>query len=145
MDSHARRPRSVRTSRSLVLASLAVALACSLAGCAPAVYYTPLVAPPHPLAPRPVEKVDVYLVTPPARPHVDVGIVQVVLWGEVDGQNVVDTLLGLIKEKAAEVGCDAVLVTSIDRQGRPAPHSAAPDGPSIQGSCVAYKESPPHA
>jgi hypothetical protein len=143
MEIHARRPRFVRVRafHSLVLASLAVALAAPLSGCLPPeVYYTPVVKPPHPLAPRPVATVDVYLVTPPARPHVDVGIVQVVVSGDFDqGAQVVDTLLQLVKEKAAAVGCDAVLVTSIDR------HGAKGRGPSMEASCVAYKDAAPHA
>jgi hypothetical protein len=142
MEIHARRPRSVRVRafRSLVLASLAASLTGPLSGCwGPAIYYTPVAQPPQPLAPRPVATVDVYLVTPPARPHVDVGMLQVVMPSPTRNAKAVDTLFRLIKEKAAGVGCDAVLVTSIDRYG------GKHRGPSMEGSCVAYKDAAPHA
>jgi hypothetical protein len=143
MDTHARRPLCVRASRSIVLASLAVALAGSLSGCAHhAVHYTPLFAPPHPLAPRPVEKVELYLATPPARPHVDVGMLQVEMYAFPNDKTapaIVQQMFALLKQKAAQVGCDAVLVTSIDR------HASRHHSPSVQASCVVYNDAAPPA
>lgn len=102
-----------------------------LAGCENSVSYAPIIHPSHRLSPRSVASVEVFAVTPPSRPHKDIGILQV---AEGLGQNgSTDGMIASARETAARIGCDAILVTSIDTLGgghRPA---------NIQASCIVYE------
>lgn len=106
-----------------------VAGALLVAGCAPQVFYTPVVRSPRPLTARPVEEVETFLVTPPSRPHTDVGVLQVTGAGFGTKE-----LIRVLRARAARVGCDALLITSIDLRVSDA------TSPSIQGSCVVYND-----
>jgi hypothetical protein len=116
---------------------IAAVLANVLAGCSSTrILYTPLVTPPRAMPPRQVDQVDVYVTTPPSRPHLDVGMLQVTEYRagteKVSGQEMMLHLKG----GAAAQGCDAVLITALDmRSGR---YSM----PSIQGSCELYTDTP---
>lgn len=93
--------------------------------------YTAISHPDHPLPSRSVESVEVFVITPPARRHKNIGIFQIVQqqWPQ-DG-----TVQGMIadaRKYAAQIGCDAILVTSVDNtSGRY--HSA-----NLQAGCVLY-------
>jgi len=103
-----------------------------LVGCQPAtVYYTQLLTPPHAMTPHRVEDVEVLVVTPPAAPHVDVGILQVTTG---DDARTSTAMVARLRSEAAARGCDALLITTVESQ---APGRTG--RPSIQGSCVVYK------
>jgi hypothetical protein len=111
-------------------------VAIGLGGCAPTtVYYLPLVTPPRPMVERPREQVDVYVTTPPSRPHLDVGLLQVIEYRQFSDATSQQMMLHL-KGAAAAQGCDAVLITAVDmRSNRYAARS-------IHGSCEVYTDVP---
>ncbi len=103
-----------------------------IGGCADSVSYTHLAEPPRPLQSRPVQDVEVLNISPPARPHRNVGVLQA-----VSGRLLAfdpPRLIGKLRDQAARLGCDALLITSIDRR------ETRYEGPSIEGSCVVYDE-----
>jgi hypothetical protein len=103
-----------------------------LGGCQSAlVYYTELQPAPRKMVAHRVEDVEVLVVTPPAVPHVNVGLLQVT---KGDDANTSTAMVARMRASAAALGCDAILITSVENQspgrfGRP----------SMQGSCVVYK------
>ena len=107
-----------------------------LAGCPAQVYYTGLLAPPHPLAPRRPEDVELLVVTPPARPHTDIGLYQIVAGSDADDSG---AMIRRLRAEAAARGCDAILLTSIDNQA--SKYAAS----NIQASCVVYNQPAPPA
>ena len=102
-----------------------------LAGCPAQVYYTGLLASPHPLAPRRPEDVELLVVTPPARPHTDIGLYQIVAGSDADDSG---AMIQRLRTEAAARGCDAILLTSIDNQ------STKYTASNIQASCVVYNK-----
>src|SRR5258708_14575600 len=66
-----------------------------VAGCADSSRVTPLRSPPHALASRPREAVEVFTVKPPDRPFTELAIIS-----SIDGLNGVS-------ERAGQLGCDA--------------------------------------
>jgi hypothetical protein len=102
-----------------------------LAGCPAQVYYTGLLKPPRPLAPRRPEDVELFVVTPPARPHTDIGLYQIT--AGVDASSSTEMIQRLRTEAAAR-GCDAILVTSVDHQ------ASEETAPNVQASCVIYNQ-----
>ncbi len=102
-----------------------------LAGCPAQVYYTGLLAPPRPLAPRRPEDVELLVVTPPARPHTNVGLYQIIAGSDADDSG---AMIQRLRTEAAARGCDAILITSIDNQ------SSKYTASNIQASCVVYNQ-----
>jgi hypothetical protein len=116
----------------LILVALAwMALAFSTAGCAGTLFYTPLVSSPRPLPPRAIEDVEVFAVSPPPRPLVNLGLFQLI--AGIDDASI-QAMVARIRSDAAARGCDAILITSVDHY-RSQNHS-----PSIQASCVVYTD-----
>jgi hypothetical protein len=70
-----------------------------------------------------------FVVTPPPRPHVDLGLLQVI---RGNNEQTLDQMLGTLRAQAAERGCDAVVVTMVD--ARAARYSPL----SVEGSCEIY-------
>jgi hypothetical protein len=106
-------------------------LAIAAGGCAPRIAYIPMVEPPRPLYVRAPAQVETYVVTPPARPHIDLGLVQVIR-GASDRS--IGEMLDLLHVAAAERGCDALVITMIDT--RRAKYSPV----SVEGSCEIYTD-----
>ena len=106
-------------------------LVVATAGCAARIEYVPLAEPQRPLFARAPAQVETYVVTPPSRPHVDLGLVQVIRGG---GDQTIGDLLDLLRVAAAEHGCDAIVITMIDT--RRAKHSPV----SVEGSCEIYTD-----
>ena len=105
-------------------------------GCAAKVVYTPLLPPPRRMSRRPGAAVEVLVVTPPVRPHTDVGLLQAFPKpGSWDAP--VPEMITNLRERAGGIGCDAILITSIDRQANRY-HSK-----SIQASCIVYDDAAP--
>jgi hypothetical protein len=123
--------RGVGVERVLGLLGLLLA-----SGCADRFLYTPLLPPPRPMVRRPAAAVELLVVTPPARPHTNVGLMQ-----EVAGSNRWDEsateMIGNLRERAGALGCDAVLIMAIDR--RIGQHHAQ----SVQASCIVYNDAAP--
>jgi hypothetical protein len=102
-----------------------------LAGCPAQVYYTGLIAPPRPLAPRRPEDVELLVVTPPARPHTNVGLYQIIAGSDADDSR---AMIQRLRAEAGARGCDAILITSIDNQ------SSKYTASNIQASCIVYNQ-----
>jgi hypothetical protein len=82
-----------------------------LAACGHQVAFTPLAVPPRPLQPRPESSVELFTASKPTRPYVVVGE----LGSRHDGAfstSTDDEVLLALRTAAAEVGCDAVVLTS---------------------------------
>jgi hypothetical protein len=85
----------------------AVALALLLcAACGVDIAYTRTNPPPHPMDARTPERVDVFRLAPNDRPFVETGILDETGWWGGGTQNA-DRLL---RNKAAEIGCDALVI-----------------------------------
>jgi len=112
-----------------------LAVACALgllAGCENAVMYTPIIHPDHSLASRSVDSVEVFVITPPARPHRNIGIFQIVEGRPFPKDGSTSGLIADARKQAAQLGCDAILVTSVDNT------SGRYHAPNIQAGCVVY-------
>ena len=127
--------RSTATARrGLVRFAIAAGLFGLFVGCQNSISYAPIIHPNHPLSSRSVSSVEVFAVTPPSRPHKDIGIFQI---GAGMGNN--GTTNGMIADaraSAARLGCDAILVTSIDTLG------GRNRSANIQASCIIYDSAP---
>lgn len=88
--------------------------------------------PPRALFVRAPAQVETFVVTPPTRAHVDVGLVQVIRGGNDES---LEEMLGLLRVAAGQHGCDAIVVTMIDT--RRAKYSPV----SVEGSCEVYTDS----
>jgi hypothetical protein len=84
-------------------------IAAATVACSPAIRYTPINASPA-MAPRSPETVDVFSSGPPARAHVDVALIEV---EEPPSRLDTSALLDALRARAAEAGCDGVVVTGI--------------------------------
>ena len=78
-----------------------------LFGCASTVTTTPIHHPPRPLVPRAPSSVLVLAGEPPSEPHVNVALLQVDQYEAHDSRDMSE-LIQRLREKAAEIGCDAV-------------------------------------
>lgn len=88
---------------------LALALGLAACGAGPQTGFVATNAPPRAMSARPVAEVAVLEGEPPAYPHVEVGIVEVLGgdgWGAAERAALRDEL----RRRAAERGCDAVVV-----------------------------------
>jgi hypothetical protein len=117
-----------------------VTIACiAVAGCGVQVEYTQLNAAPLPMKSRAPESVEVYVGNAPARPHVDVGLLEV---EEQSGfgpgtQALVDSL----RDRAAEIGCDALVIGGVSSKVSEVEsllfdHNA--NRKALHASCVVY-------
>jgi len=116
--------------RALPLAVTA-GLCCAALGCEDSVSYTHIGAPSPALVARPVDQVEVFLATPPARPHRNLGVLQVGRAPFSADRSMNDTVQ-VARASAGAMGCEAILVTSIDVLGgrnRPA---------NVQATCIVY-------
>jgi hypothetical protein len=123
-------------------------------GCADNVGFTPLNTPPRALAPRPVDAVEVFAVSGPRRAHTDIGLIEVIgatpppsthteigfdVAHPVSDVEETHQMIAQLRKRAAQIGCDAIVVTSIDRpQAWVATDTYAYRLPSVQASCVVY-------
>jgi hypothetical protein len=104
------------------LCAATLLLACATAN------FIPTNASPRPLTARPVDQVEVFTSTTPERPYAEVGLVTGEAYENTNGAKFVGAsyLVQLVREKAAEIGCDGVIL-------KPAGDTA------YQGTCIVYK------
>jgi hypothetical protein len=81
------------------------------AGCGASVNSTPINMAPHPMAPRPPATVELYTSGPPARPHVDVALLEV---EESSSVSLADTseMMNELRNRGAQMGCDGIVLGS---------------------------------
>src|SRR5580698_5435788 len=95
--------------------------------------FTQINQPPRALYARSPQQVEVFSSSPPARAHVDYGVITI-SEGEI-GPGTADELLGMLRQMAAEYGCDAVVLAP--------PSSTSYSNRSFRvysGTCVVYVE-----
>jgi len=125
---------------------LAVLSGSLLGGCGTFVDFTPINDPPHALRPRSAGMVEVLSSGAPARPHVDVAIVEA---EQTRGLNEQGTglMIRRMREQAAALGCDAIVLGGVtDHQGaKPGSGWALVDPGSTkrQATCVVYEDPEP--
>jgi hypothetical protein len=114
-------------------------------GCGLDVSVTSVNSPPRQLWKKAPESVEVYTSSPPARPHVDVAILEVV---EQSGSAEFDTgeMLAKLRQVAADHGCDAIHVSGTLNRGPGfdelfTDHPAAREG--LSATCIVYTDAPP--
>lgn len=120
-------------------------LLAAVAGCGTKLAFTPLAVPPRPLQPRAESTVEMFLSSKPKRPYVAVGTIGSAHEGRFSTDTSEEVLLAL-RTKAAEVGCDAVVLTSeTDREIAWATGNQVSSTTlkTFEALCVVYSESAP--
>ena len=116
-----------------------------LAGCGTYADFTPINEPPHALRPRSARSVEVLASGAPARPHVDVAIVEVEQTHSFNAQGT-GLMIQRLRQQAAAIGCDAIVLGGVtDHQGaRPGSGWSLLDPGSTkrQATCVVYDDEP---
>ena len=96
---------------------------------------------PRPMYARPPRSVAVFSSGPPTRPHVDVAVITVEQTHDLNEQGM-DIIIASMREKAAQMGCDAVVLGS--RSERDAASTLFNSGATTQlGTCIVYDEREP--
>jgi hypothetical protein len=121
---------------------LALVLAVCLGGCATtSATYTALGAPPRDLHPRKPDEVAVFTTAAPARPHVDVGLIQI---QEGLGNETPASLIGALRRIAADKGCDALVLASPSSTTRPTGLELVETSYKVySGTCIVYRGGQP--
>lgn len=110
-------------------------------GCGTFVTATPINPAPRPMVPRAPESVQVLASGAPLEPHVDVALLEVEQSEGFNRQGT-DYMIQRLREKAAELGCDAVYVKS--RSAHEGGNAwLDPDSTLLLASCVVF--TPPGA
>jgi hypothetical protein len=88
------------------------------------------------MVPRPPETVEVYSSSPPTRPHVDVALFEVTQTEDLTDRGTA-FMIERLRERAGEMGCDAVLVGGMsEHEGS---HSLFDsDSRTLQATCIVY-------
>jgi hypothetical protein len=111
-------------------------------GCAAEVRYVPLLPAPRQLYVRGPAQVELFMVTPPLRPHLDIGMLSLA-WADSESQTV-QQMIDRVRAAAGQHGCDAFLVTrAIARPEGIARPKGVSRLSSIEGSCEVYTDVPP--
>jgi hypothetical protein len=106
-----------------------------LAGCGASVDTTALNAPPHPLSQRPAEEVEVYSGSPPVKAHVDLALIQA---DQTNGRGVLTELVAAIRERAGEMGCDAIVITGASERASGNTSLLNPGSHQMLATCIVY-------
>jgi hypothetical protein len=133
--------RNMRTDISLLVSG-----ALLVAGCGTFVEFTPINSPPHLLSPRSPESVEMLSSGSPARPHVDVALLEVEQTHSFNEEGT-GLMIRRLREQAAAMGCDAVVLGGVtDHQGAQ-PGSGwdllDPGSTKRQATCVVYDDPEP--
>ena len=115
-------------------------------GCGTFVDFTPINDPPHPLRARSAASVEVLSSGAPARPHVDVALVEVEQTHSLNEQGT-GLMIQRMREQAAAIGCDAIVLNGVtDHQGAQ-PGSGwdlvDPGATKREATCVVYDDPEP--
>ena len=89
---------------------LALALTLGLAACGTTIHQIPTNSPPHALAPRPPETVEVFTATPPPRPYVEIAFFEAQPASQLSFDDA-NAVFAKLRAQAAETGCDGLIIT----------------------------------
>ena len=117
-------------------ASLLLSGALLLFGCASSVTATPINHPPRPLVARDPDSVLVLASEPPSEPHVDIALLQVDQYEAYNPHGMAE-MIQRLREKAAELGCDAVYIKN-SAQHRGDDLLFDTDSRQLLASCVVF-------
>jgi hypothetical protein len=88
-----------------------IALALVLvAGCGTSITATMVNAPPHPMGPRPPASVELFTSGAPARPHVDVALLEAEQTSSSVSTHGTPEMLTKLRERGAQMGCDGIVI-----------------------------------
>ena len=111
-------------------------------GCGTFVTETPINEAPRPLEPRPPESVEIFTSAPPARPHVDVMLLEVEQTHDVNDQGM-DIMIARLRERAGQLGCDAVFIGGFSEHEGQHGNFLDKDSTKMQATCIAYTDLAP--
>jgi hypothetical protein len=97
------------------------------------VYATPLSACPSAAAARPAEAVDVFIGVRPSEAHVDIALLEMKQDNGFHRQDP-SYLIARLREKAGELGCDAVFIEHISEREEAAQRA----DPTLLATCIVY-------
>lgn len=120
----------------------------TLTACGTSITRTDLNPAPRPLAARPASSVEVFTSGAPARPHVDVALLEA---EESSSWSTASTgdMIGSLRARAASIGCDAVVISAAtsrdpgitDKESLFVEHPRGRKG--LFATCVVYSDLPP--
>jgi hypothetical protein len=115
----------------------AFALILGLTACGTSIRQIHTNAPPRPLAPRPVETVEVFTATVPQRPFVEVAYFEAQQESQISLDDSGDVFMKL-RAQAAQVGCDGLIINGAnDRVVGDRKHVDTLHG--YAGTCIVYR------
>ena len=107
-----------------------------LFGCGSSVTATPIHHPPRPLVARDPSSVLVLVSEPPSEPHVDVALLQVDRYEAYNPDGMAE-MIQRLREKAAQIGCDAVYLENTAQHKGDA-LLFDPESRQLLASCVVF-------
>lgn len=116
------------------LSSTIFALLASLSGCAASIQATAINRSPVPMTARPVDSVEVFTSGPPSRPHTDILLLEVKPGYDA---NTTPEEIALLRQQAAAMGCDAVVINGVQSQII-TDHHAMGERTTVNGTCIMY-------
>lgn len=117
------------------------------AGCGTSIHATTLNPSPVPMAPRPAAAVELYTSGAPARPHVDVMLLEAEESSSFSLDKTAE-MLGKLRERAGAMGCDAIVIGGMSSRdpGMRDTESWLVDHPKgrkgVFGTCIVYTDDP---
>ncbi len=112
-------------------------------GASTSVQTTALHQPPRPLVPRRPEAIEIFSKGPPAEPHVDVALFAVERTRGLDAPGT-DSMIWSLRERAGEIGCDAVVLENTSQPVGPETDAAHEigdrDADQLLASCIVYRQ-----
>jgi hypothetical protein len=81
-------------------------------GCGTAISSTVINSSPHPMNARPPETVEVFSSGPPARPHVDVALLEAEQRSDLSADNI-PQFVNHLRARAAAMGCDGIVLGGV--------------------------------
>jgi hypothetical protein len=120
----------------------------ALAACGTTTRFAPLNQPPHHLQPRAPESVQVFTTATPARPYIEVGLIQGTQESEYSFDDMPE-IIAAMRVKAGELGCDGLVLNGPSSKGTEsslgivsgAHHERTLEG--FWGTCIAYTDRDP--
>lgn len=120
---------------------LSGAIAMMTAGCGVKTTYVPTNPSPRPMAARPASQVAVFTTKLPQRPYTEVGILE----AQAENQFIeMPELIRTLRDKAGEIGCDAIIMTTASNEVVGGKHGVATHK-GHRATCVVFSTPAPAA
>jgi len=112
----------------------------SAAGCGTSIQATMINSAPHAMRPRSLASVEIFSSGPPRRPYVDVAYLEAEQQSSYSFDDTAD-FLARLREQAARMGCDGVVIGSVTHAADPVASVTANVNTSRKGltaTCIVY-------